>query len=168
NANRASATEKDISSWAASITVGGTIANGDTVTVTVDYDASGTPNTQSYTVVSISLTGSETVAEARAKAASQIAAAINAGTPHRFYADVETDSNVINIFSATRTDNTTYINSVSKTAGSAGVTVAAVTNAVNSIELTGAAAVGKVWTVGVAGGFYSFVGASATDVSDVV
>ncbi|MCX7200339.1 MAG: hypothetical protein NTW37_20750, partial [Proteobacteria bacterium] len=163
-------TAKDISSWAAAVVVGdngSNIATGDTIDVTVSYGVSGT---KTYSTTLGTMTGNSAARQAAAAAA--IATTINADPDALFYADVEAGSNRINIFSATTTDGTTAITSVVGSVGTGNATVSAVTNATRSVQFTGTAAAGKVWTIGLPNAtsgtdYYSFA-ATTTSLADVV
>jgi hypothetical protein len=164
-------TAKDISSWASSISVGGTgIANGDTVTVRVAYGSG--PTTKDYAVTVSGITGGMTDAQRQQTVAGLIATAINSDSAALFYADVESGSAVVNLFSAAKVDDTTAIVSVTKHAGWASITLAAVTNATQSVQLTGTAAAGKVWTIGLpnatSGTDYYRFAATTANLADVV
>ncbi|MCA3821433.1 MAG: hypothetical protein IOC39_37005, partial [Burkholderia sp.] len=164
-------TAKDISSWASSISVGGTgIANSDTVTVRVAYGSG--PTTKDYAVTVSGITGDMTDAQRQQTVAGLIATAINSDSAALFYADVESGSAVVNVFSAAKVDATTAIASVTKQASSASITLAPVTNATQSVQVTGTAAAGKVWTIGLpnptAGTDYYSFAATTANLADVV
>jgi hypothetical protein len=161
---------RDMSAWAAAIVVGDTgpnIATGDTIEVTVSYGVSGT---KTYSTTLGTMTGNSAARQAAAAAA--IATTINADPGALFYADVEAGSNRINIFSASTTDGTTAITSVVGSVVTGNATVSAVTNATRSVQFTGTAAAGKVWTIGLPNAtsgtdYYSFA-ATTTSLADVV
>ncbi|MEK7247640.1 MAG: hypothetical protein AAB092_04125, partial [Chloroflexota bacterium] len=168
-------TAKDVALWSKSVVIAGTINDGDDWTVTVNY---GSSSTRTFTNSNLTVAGANTATNA----ATAVASFINAdpdgdenGTPN-FYA--VSSGATLTIFSGDTSSATSQITSVSVISEDQTIPTplqqassSAPAAAKGYVELTGTAAAGKVWTIGLTNGTttdsYSFV-ATTSSLADVV